>query len=429
MNRVTSSLLQETYCEEIMPSGLHVVIWQKPEFSHSHVMFATPYGSLDREQADPEGNHYQFPAGTAHFLEHKLFESDHGDVMNDFQMLGANVNAYTSYDQTAYYFETPEADLSAPLNLLLDFVQDLSISEESVEREKSIILQELNGYAQDASSRLDLETYRAMYRNHPIRLDICGTEESIREISKHDLEECYRLNYHPGRMMLIAVTPADPEELLEIIGRNQQSRQFGPLVPLKRYTASEPIAVERTEAHVSMELTEPRICLGIKLPVPAETDRGRNRREWEISVAMDAWFSSVNPQYQHWLDAGQISSYFNYDASIERDFAMMQFYDRGRSQQEFCEFLRGQLRQWQRTEILPDTVSQLKRRSIGTFLHLFNHPSEIAYAVFNGGLKGVSVLEEMRLLEEITPESIRNTIQSLDLSNQSAVILDSSPNR
>lgn len=425
MNRITSSILQESYCEETMPNGLHVVIWQKPEFSHSHVMLATPYGSLDREQVDPEGNHYQFPAGIAHFLEHKLFESDHGDVMNDFQMMGANVNAYTSYDQTAYYFETPEQDLSAPLSLLLDFVQDLSISEESVEREKSIILQELNGYAEDASSRLDLETYRAMYRNHPIRLDICGTEESIREISRHDLEECYRLNYHPGRMMLIAVTPADPASVLEIIAANQKDRQFGPWVPLKRYTALEPLSVEQAETHVSMELTEPRICLGVKLPVPAgESDHDRDRREWAISIAMDAWFSSVNPQYQSWLDQGLITSYFNYDSSIERDFAMLQFYDRGRSQKQFCAFLRDQMAQWQKSEILPQVVGQLKRRSIGTSLHLFNHPSEIAMAVFNGVLKGVSVMEEIHLLEAVDDQMINQTVRRLDLSHQSCAVLE-----
>ena len=121
MNQITDRLLNETYMEEVLPNGLDVIVWHKPLFTSSHVMFATPYGSLDREQTDPAGVHYQFPAGIAHFLEHKLFESDERDVMEEFSRLGANVNAYTSFEKTACYFETAAGDISAPLNLLLDF--------------------------------------------------------------------------------------------------------------------------------------------------------------------------------------------------------------------------------------------------------------------------------------------------------------------
>ena len=124
---------QESYVEETLDNGLHVVLWQKPDYAKSLFMMATPLGALDMKQKDENGKEYDFPAGIAHFLEHKMFEMEDGDVMDLFSNMGANVNAFTSYTETVYYFSTT-ADVIQPLHLLLDFVQDLSITKESLEK-------------------------------------------------------------------------------------------------------------------------------------------------------------------------------------------------------------------------------------------------------------------------------------------------------
>ena len=153
MNKVISNKYQESYIEETLPNGLKVVLWQKKGYEKSYFMMTTPLGALDIEQVDADGKAFQFEPGTAHFLEHKMFEDEDKDVMNLFSEMGANVNAFTSYTETAYHFTTSE-DPEAPLNLLLDFVQRLTISEESVEKEKGIIIQELQMYQQMSDSRL-----------------------------------------------------------------------------------------------------------------------------------------------------------------------------------------------------------------------------------------------------------------------------------
>ena len=157
MKRITNERYQETYYTETLENGLRVVLWYKPGYARSLFMMATPLGAMDLIQEDAQGNTYSYPAGIAHFLEHKMFEKQDQDVMNEFSRMGANVNAFTSYNETAYYFST-SGSIEGPLDLLLDFVQQLDISDASVEKEKGIIVSELNMYQQMSDSRLLMET-------------------------------------------------------------------------------------------------------------------------------------------------------------------------------------------------------------------------------------------------------------------------------
>ena len=153
MNKVISDKYRECYYEETLKNGLKVVIWHKDNYQKSFALMATPLGAFDVTQIDSKGNIYQYHPGLAHFLEHKMFEKENHDVMEDFSNMGANVNASTTYDSTCYYFQT-SAELYEPLNLLLDFTQQLDITKESVEKEKGIITQELNMYQQMSDFRL-----------------------------------------------------------------------------------------------------------------------------------------------------------------------------------------------------------------------------------------------------------------------------------
>ena len=161
MKKTVEPRFDETFYSETLENGLKLIIWHKPLFTSTSCIFATPYGALDHCQKLEDGTIIEDPSGIAHFLEHKMFESEHGDVMNDFSEMGANVNAYTSYTETCYTFSTSQQDISKPLNLLLDFVQELNISDESVEKEKGIIIQELAMYQQMPDSRLFFETFKA----------------------------------------------------------------------------------------------------------------------------------------------------------------------------------------------------------------------------------------------------------------------------
>ena len=187
---------QESYLESVLDNGLKVVLWQKKDYAKSFFMMATPLGSFDLIQKSNKQT-YEYPAGVAHFLEHKMFEGKDGeDVSELFSNYSAHVNAYTSFNETTYYFHTTQ-DIYKPLALLLDFVQELHITKESVEKEKSIITQELHMYLKNSDSQLLYELLKSLYQKHPLKYEILGDDESIQSITYEDLKKCYEMNYHP----------------------------------------------------------------------------------------------------------------------------------------------------------------------------------------------------------------------------------------
>ena len=171
-----NELFDETSYTETLDNGLKVIIFHKPGYSLTSACFGTAFGGLNICQRH-NARDYSFHPGTAHFLEHKLFESEEKDIMTAFSLMGANVNAFTSYKETVYYFTKSGEDIKDCLNLLLDFVQNLSITKESVEKEKGIIVEEVSMYMQNPDSRLINETYKSLYEKYPLKYDIGGDEE------------------------------------------------------------------------------------------------------------------------------------------------------------------------------------------------------------------------------------------------------------
>ena len=277
----------EEWSEYTCRSGLKLVLIHKPQFCTSAFLLMTPFGSLDCYQKDPDGKLFSYEPGTAHFLEHKLFESGHEDVMRTFSRFGANVNAYTSYDSTVYYFTTPAEEISAPLSLLLDFVQDLSITKSSVEKEKPIILEEFATYQQDPDARLFLESMRAVYRSHPLRCDIVGTGDSIRRISEKGLREAYARNYHPSNMTLVAVTPHPDDLLIEMTERNQSDKKFGAAPAVRRWIEPEPSSVFQENVEFLMDIEQPKSAVTVKLIPPEISSEEMVLCEWALRFGLE----------------------------------------------------------------------------------------------------------------------------------------------
>ena len=173
--------LDETLCKKVLPNGLTVMVVPKPGFSRKIAYFMTDYGSI-HTAFTLDGVHHTTPAGVAHYLEHKMFDLPDRDVTAEFAALGASPNAFTSYGVTAYYFTCTENFYPA-LRLLLEFVSTPYFTEESVEKERGIIAQEILMYADSADSVVMETMNRGLYQHHPIRNSIAGTVESIQDIT------------------------------------------------------------------------------------------------------------------------------------------------------------------------------------------------------------------------------------------------------
>ena len=179
----TQSVLERTAADQwkVLPSGLTVLVRPMPGYSGTHVIYATRFGSIDRDFRLGE-REVHLPAGVAHFLEHKMFEDEDGDAFAKFAKTGANANAFTSFDRTCYLF-TATQQLDESLDVLLGMVTHPYFTEQTIAKEQGIIGQEIKMYDDSPDWRLITGLFECLYHSHPIRSDIAGTVESIAEIT------------------------------------------------------------------------------------------------------------------------------------------------------------------------------------------------------------------------------------------------------
>lgn len=297
--------LDETLYSTVLPNGLTVMVVPKPGFTKKQAYFATDFGSV-HTHFTLEGKEYTVPAGVAHYLEHKLFELPDRDVTAEFAAMGAMVNAFTSYDITAYFFSCTER-FDDCLRLLLEFVSTPWFPEESVERERGIIDQEIGMNADDFGTQVFEQLMELMYETHPIRVPILGDHDSIRQISPQVLDTCHRAFYNPGNMLLCVVGDVDPESVaqmaLQVLG--EEKRPMGEKLPLPEVDMTCPRALGRR----SMEVVMPNFCLGFKCE-PLGKGREAIVQEFVADMACEVLFGEASPLYLRMYESGIIDSSF-----------------------------------------------------------------------------------------------------------------------
>ena len=306
MTRIEYPELDETLYQQTLANGLTVCVVPRKGFTKRLAYFVTDYGSV-HTQYSLDGKDYQSPAGVAHYLEHKMFDlPGNRDVSAEFAALGASTNAFTSYDMTAYYFSCTE-NFDACLRLRLEFVSTPYFTEESVEKERGIIDQEI-GMNEDAPDSVVFENrVRAMYARHPIRVPILGTRETIRQITPEVLYSCHRAFYAPGNMLLCVVGDVDPEAVARI-AEQQLGREALP-VGKKQKDWAEPMTCPRPEITAKMEVAMPMFNLAFKCE-PLGTGDGAIREEMVADLAAEALFGESSELYLKLYEEGLIDSSF-----------------------------------------------------------------------------------------------------------------------
>ena len=319
MNLFHYPKLDEGAYRETLSNALDVIVVPKKGFSRKIAYFLTDFGAIHTE-FEFEGKHHRVPAGVAHFLEHKLFDMPGGrDVTAEFAARGANTNAFTSYDMTAYYFSCTE-NFDECLRLLVEFVSTPYFTEESVAKELGIIDQEI-GMNEDAPDSCVYENLvSAAYTSHPIRVPILGSRESIREITPEILHTCHRAFYTPGNMLLCVVGDVDPEQVksiaLEVLG--DQPREVG----RKIRGWQEPAACEKQPESANMEVAMPMFSMLFKAePVPL--GEAGFRRETVADFAAELLFGESSELYLKLYEEGIIDSSFGGGFEVIDGCAMM----------------------------------------------------------------------------------------------------------
>ena len=295
-------------------TGLDIYIMEMPGYHSSFALFGTKYGSINtRFRLKGEENYTEVPEGIAHYLEHKLFENEDCDAFARYARTGANANAYTSFDRTAYLFGCSE-NFGASLEILLDFVQKPYFTKETVEKEQGIIAQEIRMNNDEAGWRVFFNMLKAMYHNHPVRIDIAGTEESIKKIDAELLYKCYNTFYNLHNMVLSVAGNVKADEVLEICDKLLRPCEDQGLEELY---ADEPGTVVKKFVEDTLPVGAPIFNLGFK--VRPRSGEELVKAELIASVLLEVLLGPSSKLYNDLLDEGLINSEFEADSPFTGD--------------------------------------------------------------------------------------------------------------
>ena len=353
--------LDEKLFKEVLPNGLTLAVVPRKGFARSIAYFVTDFGSIHTDFT-LDGVNHTTPAGVAHYLEHKMFElPGDRDVTAEFAALGASVNAFTSYDMTAYYFSCTQA-FEQCLHLLLEFVSTPYFTQESVERERGIIDQEIGMNLDSPDSVVFEELTRSLYAAHPIRNPILGTRESIREITPDTLHLIHRAFYTPANMMLCVLGEVEPEAVAALararLGTENRptARKLGP--------PQEAGPIPRSLTRKTMEVPMPTFCAAWRA---APLGRGESaiRQELAAELAAEALFGESSELYLRLYEEGLIDSSFGGGFETLDGCAMLLCSGDSRDPLAVAEAVQVQAEKLLREGIPREDFLRMKRSSLG----------------------------------------------------------------
>ncbi|WHY99225.1 EF-P 5-aminopentanol modification-associated protein YfmH [Peribacillus simplex] len=414
MEKIAFTQLKEELFHEKMDNGLEVYILPKSGFNKSFATFTTNYGSIDNHFKPLNGTEFsKVPDGIAHFLEHKLFEKEDGDVFQQFSKQGASANAFTSFTRTAYLFSST-SDFDRNLTTLIDFVQDPYFSEKTVEKEKGIIGQEINMYDDNSDWRLYFGTIANMYHQHPVKIDIAGTVESIADITKDMLYECYNTFYHPSNMLLFVVGPVDVESTMKLIRDNQNNKGYNEQPAVERKFDEEPENVAKDKEVLRMNVQTPKVMLGIKAINVQQSGLQLLKRELATNIYLEMLFGKSSPLHEELYEEGLIDQSFSYDYTQEQGFGFALIGGDSANPDELTESLFGILQKSKvGTGLNEESLQRTIKKKIGSFLRSLNSPEYIANQFTRYAFNDMNLFDVVSVLEKLTIEDIMEVAKDL----------------
>lgn len=379
MNKTEYDQINETLYYEVLPNGLTVYLLPKNDYHKTYGLFSTNYGSIDNEFI-PYGSDKKIkvPDGIAHFLEHKLFEKEDGDVFQLFGQQGASANAFTSFTKTSYLFSTTD-QVEKNLTTLLDFVQAPYFTEETVNKEKGIIGQEIQMYEDDPNWRMFFGILNNLYPEHPLHIDIAGTVESIEAITADDLYTCYRTFYQPSNMVLFVVGKLEPEKLMELIRTNQNAKDFPPAQKIKRYFPDNNGDII-AKSSMRSAITRDKFVLGIKgLDVLPAEGKELLRYKTALNLLFQLLLGNTSQNYLKMYNDGLIDDSFGFEFSLDREFHFADFSGDTDQPEKAAEKVKEILLHFEEDqELSEENLTLLKKKMLGQYFQTLNSLEYIA---------------------------------------------------
>ena len=406
MKIIENSKVKEKLYVEKLENGLTVMIIPKKGVQKKYVIWGTNYGSNDSKFVVPgETEETEVPKGVAHFLEHKMFEQESGiNSLDTLTALGVEANAYTTNDHTAYLFECTENFYPA-LDELMDYVQHPYFTDENVEKEKGIIGQEIMMYDDYPEWRVYLNALEAMYHEHPVKLDITGTIETISHIDKEILYKCYNTFYNPSNMAMVLCGDFEPEALMEEVKSRLIDKKANG--EIKRIYPEEPREIVREKIEQNMDVSQPLFAIGIKDKV-ADT-KERVRKHIAIEILLNMIIGKSSKLYKELYDEGILFSLPSLDYEFAKDYAHLLITGQSPEPEKVYQKFKETVTEMKKNGIDSDEFNRIKKRIYGEYVKEYNDTADIArmfLADFFKEINSFDYIEEIVTINEQYAEQI-----------------------
>ena len=410
MKIIENSKVKEKLYIDKLENGLTVMIIPKKGIQKKYVIWGTNYGSNDSKFVVPgETEETEVPKGVAHFLEHKMFEQESGvNSFDTLTALGVDANAYTTNDHTAYLFESTENFYPA-LDELMDYVQHPYFTDENVEKENGIIGQEIMMYDDYPEWRVYLNALEAMYHEHPVKLDITGTIETISHIDKEILYKCYNTFYNPSNMAMVFCGDFEPEMLIEEVKKRLVNKKANG--EIKRIYPEEPAEIVKEKVEQNMDVSQPLFTIGIKDKVVDIKERVRKHIAIEILLNMIIGKSS--DLYKKLYDEGILFSVPSLDYEFSRGYAHILITGQSPNPEKVYEMFKNTVKEMKQQPLDANTFNRIKKRIYGDYVKEYNDTADIARMFLADYFKEINsfdYLEEITTINEEFAEQILKEI-------------------
>ena len=384
-----------------LANGLTVALLPKKEFKEVYGSVTVQFGSVDTLVTEVDGDVKEYPAGIAHFLEHKLFErEDASDLMSAFTSLGADSNAFTSFTKTSYLFSATDHFLEN-LDLLDELVTSAHFTEDSILREQDIIQQEREMYQDDPDSCLFFSTLANLYPGTPLATDIVGSEESISQINLTNLQENFTRFYKPVNMSLFLVGNFDVDQVQDYFERKELKDLDVQDVAREKFVLQ---AVKQTDS-MRMEVSSPKLAIGVRGKQDvAEDDCYRHHILLKLLFAM--MFGWTSDRFQKLYESGKIDASLSLEVEVTSRFHFVMLTMDTKEPVALSHQFRKAIRNFTKDlDITEDHLDIIKREMFGEFFSSMNSLEFIAtqYDAFG---QGETIFDLPKILQEITLEDV-----------------------
>ncbi len=407
MKRIENRLLGESYLEIDHSSGLKILVMEKPDFKGAFAMFGANYGSVDTcFRLEGSETFTKVPEGIAHYLEHKLFESEELDAFERFAKTGASANAYTSFDRTCYLFQCSD-HFEENLEILLDFVKSPYFTEQTVQKEQGIIGQEIRMYQDDPDWQVQLNLMRAIYHNNPVRIDIAGTIESISKITADLLYDCYRTFYNHSNMVLAVAGGVTAEQVVRIADKVLKKEDP---VRFEQIFEQEPFSVKQPYIEEKLSVDLPKFALGFKQILDSPN---RSAKECIcMHIAMDIIAGKISPLYHELLNKGLINTSFSCSYPCGRGFAVPMFSGESSDAKAVRDALLAKIKDLQEHGIPDEDFEISRKRFYGLDICAFNEVDDLAIQLVECYFQGETLFDSIEVYPSLTKDDVEAVLRS-----------------